>query len=191
MLLNSSSKFIQTIEDKGKLAFLLNNFQYDPDEHWSPKLFIENAIGDTKQDIRHKLELVEKYDATKPRKTSQKGADNKQPIENFSVNVTETRKIKGVFYERLELNDFPMDLQELSIRISSTWSVNEVTLSENTKRLCTVEKEGLLVQQEWDQFDYVKTTQEEFVDTIKGNKTRPIFMATSFILRKPGYFLYK
>ena len=169
----------------------MKNFQYDPDEHWSPKLYIENAIGDLKQDIRHKLELVEKYDDTKSRKSSQKNQENKQSIDNFSVKITETRKIKGVFYERLELNDFPMDLQELSIRISSKLSINEVTLSENTKRLCTVEKEGLLVQQEWDQFDYVKTAQEEFVDTVKSNTTRSIFMATSFILRKPGYFLYK
>ena len=58
---------------------------FDPRNYWNPEIQIENAIGDVKQEIRYKVECV-----------------------NDKILVYETRSIKGVFWERLELYDFPL-----------------------------------------------------------------------------------
>jgi hypothetical protein len=45
------------------LKTIINNIaflDYDPNLFWSPQLYIENAIGDLKEETRHKLELVER-----------------------------------------------------------------------------------------------------------------------------------
>jgi hypothetical protein len=52
-------------------------------------LYIDNSVGDLKNDVWHKVV----YD----------GIDT--PM------IYEMRKIKGVFLENLELNDFPVDVQ--------------------------------------------------------------------------------
>lgn len=60
---------------------------FDPHIHWDPELFIENAVGNLKQDIKYKVERK----------------DNR-------TKVIEMRNIKGLFWERLELWDFPLGL---------------------------------------------------------------------------------
>jgi hypothetical protein len=52
-------------------------------------LYIDNSVGDLKNDVWHKVV----YD----------GIDT--PM------IYEMRKVKGVFLENLELNDFPVDVQ--------------------------------------------------------------------------------
>ena len=58
---------------------------FSPQQQWEPELFLENAVANLKQDIRYRVERV--------------GED---------VRIFECRLIKGVFWERLELWDFPL-----------------------------------------------------------------------------------
>ena len=58
---------------------------YDPKGFWNPELYIENSLGNLKQDIKYKV--VNK--------------DNK-------TFVYEMRSIKGSFWEKLELGEFPL-----------------------------------------------------------------------------------
>jgi hypothetical protein len=58
---------------------------FDPRQQWEPELFLENAVANLKQDIKYRVERVN--DVTK---------------------IYECRLIKGVFWERLELWDFPL-----------------------------------------------------------------------------------
>ena len=58
---------------------------YDPHQYWKPEIHIENALGNLTQDIRYKVER--NGDRTK---------------------IFEMRNIKGFFWERLELWDFPL-----------------------------------------------------------------------------------
>ena len=62
--------------------------EFDPSSNWEPEIFIDNAIGGLKQDVRYKFEK-------KGNKTT----------------VVEMRSIKGLFWERLELWDFPVSLR--------------------------------------------------------------------------------
>ena len=82
----------------------INLIEYDSHLFWSPNIFVENAIGDLKEEIRHKLEIVEK--------SSNGNGELTYNYNNLTVKVCEMRKVRGIFYERLELYDFPMDLQE-------------------------------------------------------------------------------
>lgn len=61
----------------------------DMKKYWSPKLYIENVLGDPKEKITFRLKFNEKGEAF----------------------ITEKRVVKGTFMENLELNDFPFDVQ--------------------------------------------------------------------------------
>ena len=99
-------------------------------------MYIDNSVGDLKNDVWHKVV----YD----------GIDT--PM------IYEMRKIKGIFLENLELNDFPVDVQvthettrsinvfivffyhskDLSITISTTRTANEVLLVADTNQLSAI-----------------------------------------------------
>lgn len=136
----------------------INVLEYDSTLFWSPSLFIENAIGDLKEDIRHKLEIVEKANPD----TS--NTNTNTSFSNLTVKVCEMRKVRGVFYERLELYDFPMDIQEISITLTSKLSVNQVELVENPRDACSINTEDFLDQQEWNLYDHVNTANKILYD---------------------------
>ena len=61
---------------------------FDPRQHWEPELFLENAVANLKQDIKYRVERV-----------------------GNRTKVYESRMIKGIFWERLELWDFPLGMR--------------------------------------------------------------------------------
>jgi len=63
------------------------NAPFDPRQHWEPELFIENAVGNLKQEIKYRVEK-----------------------RGNRTMIFETRTIKGIFWERLELWDFPLGM---------------------------------------------------------------------------------
>ena len=65
--------------------------EYDPKINWNPKLYIENSVYD-KFDQKIEYEI-------------------KHAVGNNKTLIIETRLIHGVFWERMELNDFPFDIQ--------------------------------------------------------------------------------
>lgn len=58
---------------------------FDPRQNWEPEIYIENAVGNIKQDIKYRIERVDK-----------------------KTRIYEMRNIKGIFWEKLELWDFPL-----------------------------------------------------------------------------------
>ena len=170
----------------------INSLEYDTSIFWTPQLYIENAIGDIKEEIRHKLEIVEKEgsDLLNDPNFDAKQGQYKNVVNNLTVRVCEMRKLRGVFYERLELYDFPMDMQDLSITLTSKRSVSEVIICENEKDSCSINTEDFLDQQEWDLFGHVNTSKKTIYDPWR-KYDRTAFSVTCYIARKPGYYLYK
>lgn len=68
-------------DKKESLEAVLTTITYNREIHWSPQLYIENAIGETKEETLHSLELVEKENS------------------ELTVKVREARKMRGIFYE--------------------------------------------------------------------------------------------
>jgi hypothetical protein len=106
--------------------------------NWHPQLYIENAIGDLKEQIR--------YSAKRSK------ADKK-------VYVCEHRDIKGLFWEKLELHHFPSDVQDLSISIGSMYYDDKVVLAADPNYVSGVNREAFVDQQEWSLYEHVNTEQ--------------------------------
>lgn len=100
------------------------------------------------------------------------------------------KKIKGKFYEKLELYDFPIDLQEISIKLSSKKSSDEVELVDNHLESCDVCTSGFLDQQQWDLFEHVKVSHEILHDPWN-NYVRSEYKVSAFAVRKIGFYIYK
>ena len=64
------------------------NGNFDSKMYWNPDLYIENSLGNLSQSIKYKTE------ATK----------------EGNIRVVEMRTIKGSFWEKLELGEFPLGL---------------------------------------------------------------------------------
>ncbi|KAK2152899.1 hypothetical protein LSH36_315g03172 [Paralvinella palmiformis] len=75
----------------GLMDLNINDIQWD--KYWNPKLFVENSLGDPKETIWQTVTYNSKGEAT----------------------VYERRRVKGVFLENLELDEFPFDTQIESI----------------------------------------------------------------------------
>ncbi len=108
------------------------------ESHWHPQLYIENSLGDLKEQI--------KYSAKKSQ-------------ENNKICICEHRDIKGLFWEKLELYHFPSDVQDLSISVTSMLFNDKVLLIADPNRLSGVNREAFVDQQEWSLYEHVDAEQ--------------------------------
>lgn len=83
-----------------------NGSKYDVNKHWNPLLFIQNIITYQSQEIWYTEERV-------------------HPI---GWRISERRRIRGEFSHTLNLKQFPFDIQELCISISTFRQNQEVSL---------------------------------------------------------------
>ena len=128
---------------------------YDPEaSSWNPKIYVKNALGDIKQEVVS--EFVDDLD---------------EPVYSSSrrhevVYVWEIRKVIGTFWEKLELNSFPVDVQQLSLQIVTGCPIEECVLVENRFQPSMVNREAFLAQQEWFLYEHIETrstvTTEDF-----------------------------
>jgi hypothetical protein len=108
------------------------------ESHWHPQLYIENALGDLKEQIR--------YSAKKSKDTNE-------------YYVCEHRDVKGLFWEKLELQHFPSDVQDLSISIASMLYNDKVVLAPDPYHQSGVNREAFVDQQEWSLYQHVDIQQ--------------------------------
>ena len=108
---------------------------------WHPQLYIENALGDLKEQIRYSAK--------------------KSTIDSH-IYICEHRDIKGLFWEKLELHHFPSDVQDLSISIGSMLYDDKVVLMADPYQSSGVNREAFVDQQEWSLYEHVDT-QERFM----------------------------
>jgi hypothetical protein len=81
--------------------------------------------------------------------------------------VCEHRDIKGLFWEKLELQHFPCDVQDLSISVASTLYDDKVLLTADPNLLSGVNRESFVDQQEWSLYKHVDT-EERYVTEFLG-----------------------
>ena len=170
---------------------------YDPQAAtWNPNLYIKNALGDVKQEIINTF--VDQFDEP---------VDNVDKTRNRVIYVWEIRKVIGSFWEKLELNNFPVDVQQLSLQIVTRCSNDECVLVENPNQPSIVNREAFigkislidqfstieffLAQQEWFLYEHIETrsimTSEEFSFHPIRQST---YLVTCYVARRPGYFYW-
>ena len=126
---------------EGKSVSLINYAQ----SHWHPQLYIENAVGDLKEQIRYTV---------------------KKSRDDGEFYVCEHRDVKGLFWEKLELHHFPSDVQDLSISVASMLYNDRVILQADPRRMSGVNREAFSDQQEWSLYPHVDAEQryiKEFI----------------------------
>ena len=94
------------------------------------KRYIENAISFSSEKIVHRV----------------------KKISDSAREITQIRHVKGVFWERLELHNFPLDIQELSVILTTKLSPYEIKLVPDPNRLSFMNLEAhstFIEQQKW------------------------------------------
>ncbi|CAF3743570.1 unnamed protein product [Rotaria sp. Silwood1] len=149
--------------------------------NWHPQLFIENALGDLKEQIRY----------------------SGKKISNNKVCICEHREIKGLFWEKLELHHFPSDIQELTISIGSMFYDDKVLLIPDPYYHSGINREAFVDQQEWSLYEHVDAKQrfiqeyshndydEEYVDISSNEERRRSIVSVScHAARRSTYFYW-
>jgi hypothetical protein len=130
------------------------------ESHWHPQLYIENALGDLKEQIRYSAK--------------------KSKIDN-QIYICEHRDIKGLFWEKLELQHFPSDVQELSISIGSMLYDDKVLLIADPYHPSGINREAFVDQQEWSLYEHVDTQQRYIKEFLFQYKDRNDERKRSFL----------
>ncbi|CAF3481013.1 unnamed protein product [Rotaria sp. Silwood1] len=69
--------------------------------------------------------------------------------------VTEHHKLKGTLWERMELQYFPLDVQDLSISITTSHSSKEMVFLKNFRKPSGANRRVFTDEQEWYLFEHV------------------------------------
>ena len=152
---------------------------YDPSRHWNPKLYIENAFQEPKEAITYSMRR-----------------DSEQ-----NLVITEHRETKGYFWERLELESFPIDVQELSITLASRLDSHDIHLEadpSNWSHLRSNTANIFVEQQKWKLYKYIRIRDSASYDIVSKKvptllmqaKKTPKVVATCFCSRKGGYYIF-
>lgn len=119
----------------------------NPNKYWNPKIYIENALNDPKQTVHYKIKKELKN--TNDSEFYNEPNIDETKSSKFKYWIYEYRKIKGLFFEKMELNYFPIDVQDLSIIVTTFRSNKEVVLVKNSKKPSIVNSKLTIDQNIW------------------------------------------
>lgn len=143
----------------------------DANKIWKPELYIENAINDVKEDIRYRII------------SDDQGA----------LYVYEIRKVRGLFWEKLELESFPLDVQDLTIVVATKKSGSRINfcLMQPESQECSMNINNTLDNSMWRLHNVVRTKIGKLnCEFSFGKREYPLISVTVQALRSPGFFYW-
>jgi hypothetical protein len=120
----------------------LQTRSFDPSIHWTPELELMNGIGELQDDVTYTVHY------------------NKQGL----ATITEHHKLKGTLWERMELYHFPVDVQELSLSLTTSRTDTEMIFIKNLSKPSGVNRRVFTDEQEWYLFEHVDIEITEQID---------------------------
>ncbi|CAF1090090.1 unnamed protein product [Rotaria sp. Silwood1] len=161
--------------------------ELNPKIYWTPHLFIENEIGQ-----------IGKQDTWFTIKKSVTGNIEPTSPSLIRLEICEHRRIRGVFWEKLELNHFPADVQDLTVSISTMHHIENCLLVPDEQLRSSINREAFFDQQEWKLYEHVATesrqTTEEYSFENDNNgidqKKHSVLAFTCRAARRPGYYYW-
>nr|CAH8821898.1 unnamed protein product [Trichobilharzia regenti] len=139
------------------------------EQYWNPLLYIDNILSETKE--------TQWIMAVRS--------------ESGEVYLIERRRIKGVFLETLELNDFPLDVQDLTITVTTERPDTEVDIIPDQVEMSAINIQTFVDQQEWKLHEHVeikkRIIKQEYSSSMKSH---PCLSVTCRAARRPGYFYW-
>lgn len=141
----------------------------DFSKYWDPKIMISNSATSA---------------STKSSKSIRLAKDGK-------AFIVQKFRVKGIFTENLELHEFPFDIQDLSIAVSSELSEDKVDIVEDDEEISAVNVSCFVDETEWTICDLVysepRTVNKEFTENQFKN---PALNVKCVAVRKAGFFMY-
>jgi len=112
--------------------------------------------------------------------------------ENGLIEISEYHKFKGVFWERMELNHFPYDVQELSISLTTPLTINDIYFIENKQKPSGVNRTVFSDQQSWHLYEHVEFQIEQHREeySLNYDQIHPVLICTCHVGRKCGYYIW-
>lgn len=146
------------------------NDNMDFSKYWHPKLIVQNVISTSKDNVWKTLEFGK----------------------NGEAFIVEKRRIKGIFTENLELQDFPFDLQDLSIVLTSEHPVEELEIIEDDEHLSSIIVSCFVDEQEWELREFVESEIRKVSKEFTGSKNvvYPFLVFKTLAMRRAGFFVW-
>ncbi|TPP61303.1 Gamma-aminobutyric acid receptor subunit gamma-2 [Fasciola gigantica] len=114
-----------------------------------------------------------------------------QKNDQNEVCIVERRRLRGIFLETLELNDFPLDVQDLTITLTSERPDSEVILVPDRSELCGINLQTLVDQQEWKLHEHIEVKRRSATqEYTNSSQSHPCISVTCRAARRPGYFYW-
>lgn len=137
--------------------------EYNAERDWNPKMYILNCLGDLKQEIWFSQYSLQEYEQEEK---ENKHADISSGYENEKTNhkestvtfndqsrngsvIVERRKVKSQFWQTLDLKNFPCDVQQLTITLTSPKPSSEIELKHCKDKASSVNTKAFADSQEW------------------------------------------
>lgn len=136
---------------------------------WSPQISIDNVISELKNETWYKV-------------SEEKGLKY----------IYEMKRIKGTFYEKLELEKYPFDVQNLNITMISNHSTNKCILMSQQSNLSTLVSEGFRDIQEWYLYNLVGCEENQISQSgySADNEEHSKIVFFAAVARRPTYFYW-
>jgi hypothetical protein len=115
---------------------------FDPAVYWTPELELMNGIGELRDEVAYSLHYNVQGTAT----------------------VTEHHKLKGTLWERMELQHFPIDVQDLSLLITTSHTDKQMIFVKNMRQPSGVNRRVFTDEQEWYLFEHVDINFTDQID---------------------------
>ncbi len=172
--------------------------KYDPNIEWNPKLFVINSIGELKQEVWYNQYPIGDY-------CEKQGlsALNSMAFMNFHSNfdqskilnnktgcvILERKRLRGQFWQTLNLKHFPADVQQLTISLSTTKHSNEIKLVHCKDKSSSVNTRCFQDSQEWRLYKHI-TVREYIRDTVFSEEIFPSIDLTINAARRPTFYYW-
>ncbi|XP_064601932.1 uncharacterized protein LOC135467932 [Liolophura sinensis] len=140
----------------------------DFERYWNPKLIIANVKGDLDYDSVFQLIIPSHVVAEDP-------------------TVVMLRKCKGRFHHKFNLQQYPFDTQELSIRVTSARSTNEIDLRESKVRTSMIHLESVQIRGDWHVYSHIDVTKDCVSELSRRIVTKPVLTFRCYVSRRLGY----
>jgi hypothetical protein len=138
------------------------NRAFDSDMYWTPQLELMNGIGQLNDEIAYTVRF------------------NKQGL----ATITEHHKLKGTLWERMELHNFPMDIQSLSIIITTSCRNTEMKFIKNVRQPSGVNRRVFTDEQEWYLFEHVDIEIDEQTDEyVDDGQSHSVVFCSCYVAR--------
>ena len=149
-------------------------------EIWKPELYFENGIKDIREEITYTVVPF----STIGWNTSNDVSENKYMI-------CEMRKVTGVFYENLELEDFPSDVQDLTIHVASRRPGNIVNFIITGDNKQNESIRSMLDESMWTLKKNVLIRKDTILRELStGTRIYPVVRYSLKVFRHAGFFMW-